>query len=94
MRDDVPLMFRAQAQAQAQAHAQADSDARADGGAAAAANIRRAEVSLNSNTFPADVSNRARAALDSARRALRRGDQATALPASALAVRLLADALR
>ncbi|ATZ23210.1 hypothetical protein ACFZBM_01655 [Streptomyces lavendulae] len=57
-------------------------------------NIRRAEVSLNSNVFPADVSDRARAAVDAARRALHGDDASTALAASDLAVRLIADALR
>ncbi|MBT2471522.1 hypothetical protein J7E97_27575 [Streptomyces sp. ISL-66] len=56
-------------------------------------NIRRAEVSLNSNTFPGDVSDRARAALDAARQALNDGDRTKALAASTLAIELLAEAL-
>lgn len=61
---------------------------------AALGNIRRAEVSLNSNTFPVEVSDRARAAVDAARQALSDGDGTTALAASTLAVQLLAEALR
>ncbi|MFD9337998.1 hypothetical protein ACFWBF_26890 [Streptomyces sp. NPDC060028] len=63
-------------------------------GDAALANIRRAEVSLNSNVFPLDVSDGVHAALDTARQALQHGDHPAALAASTLAIRLLADALR
>ncbi|MFD9304819.1 hypothetical protein ACFWCB_19530 [Streptomyces sp. NPDC060048] len=61
---------------------------------AALVDIRRAEVSLNSNTYPADVAERARAAVEIARQALEGGDPTAARAASALAIQLLADALR
>ncbi|OKK17323.1 hypothetical protein AMK16_20910 [Streptomyces sp. CB00455] len=57
------------------------------------ANIRTAEVSLASNVYPRGTVVEARTALRAAQDARLRGDVATALAASEIALRLLADAL-